>query len=95
MQKGFFVHFVQQATLAFPRRDGLKEFLTLHLGPNITHLNDDERVLTRGSSGEENISIELTWRSFDTVAKVLDEGRRGCAMKATAEENMNIRTVSN
>lgn len=83
MQEGFLIHFVEQATFTIPRRDGLKKFLSLHFRPNIAHLDDDEGVLAGRSRREENIGIELAWCALDTVAKMLDEGRRSCSVEAT------------
>lgn len=85
MQEGFFVHFVEQATFAVPRRDSLKKFLSLHFRADITHLDDDKGILALWSRREQNIGVEFTWCAFDTVTKMLDERRRGCAVEATVE----------
>lgn len=58
--------------------------MALDLGPNIAHLNDDERVLVRRSGSEQNIGVELTRCAFDAVTEMFDKRRGSCAVKTAA-----------
>ena len=73
MQKAFFIHLVKETLLAFPRRYSRQEFLALLPSADVTHLYDDEGVLTCGTCGEDDVRVEFARGSFYAVTEMFDE----------------------
>jgi hypothetical protein len=86
VKETFLVHFIEQAALAVPRGERQKIFLSLFFGPNVAHLDYNERVFALGSGREEDVRVKLAWSAFDAVAEVPDERRGGGAVEATETE---------
>lgn len=46
VEEAFLVYLIQQAPFAIPRGDGLEILLALFLRPQVTQLNNDQRILS-------------------------------------------------
>ena len=82
MQETLLVDFVEQARLTVPRRYRSQIFSALFLGSDIAHLDDDERVLSRGTGCEQDVGVQLARGALDAVAEVFDERGRCCTSES-------------
>jgi hypothetical protein len=68
---------LKQAPLLVPAADGRQVLGALCLTADIAHLDDDYPSQRDGPGGEDDIAVEFTRGTLDTVADVLNQARRG------------------
>ena len=77
IRKRLLIDLVQQTSTPSPAHDGIEEGRSPFFRAEPTQLNNDEGTIATRAGGEDRVSVEFFWSSFDAVPEVFEQGGSG------------------